>query len=70
MGDTIPPAVELASDAADYNSSASENKIVHPDWSHMLQSYDQDYEAQVVSIENRMQRYHVLSIALATIANL
>jgi hypothetical protein len=69
MDGPVTPAAELASEAAGFNLSTPENKIVHPDWDHMMQSYDQDYEAQVASIEDRMQRYHVLSIGLATPAN-
>jgi hypothetical protein len=69
MGDTITPAFELASEAAGYDSSASENRIAHLDWGHMTQSYDQDYEAQVASIEDRMQRYHVSSTTFATAAD-
>lgn len=69
MGDTITPAVELASEAASYDSSASENRIARPDWIHMTQAYDQDYKAQAASIGDRMQRYHVLSTTFATTAN-
>jgi hypothetical protein len=60
MDGPVTPAAELASEAAGFNLSTPEN---------MMQSYDQDYEAQVASIEDRMQRYHVLSIGLATPAN-
>jgi hypothetical protein len=57
MDATITPAAELASENAAFNLSTSENEIVHPDWSHVIESYDQDYERQVATIQNRMQRY-------------
>lgn len=69
MGDFITPAVELASDADSFNSFTSVNTTVHPDWTQMMQSYDQDYETQVATIKDRMQRYHALSASLATSAN-
>jgi len=69
MDGPVTPAAELASEAAGFNLSTSENKIVHPDWDHMIQSYDQDYEAQIASIEGRMQRYHILSTAFTTLAD-
>jgi hypothetical protein len=68
MDGPVTPAAELASEAASFNLSTSE-KIVHPDWTHMMQSYDQDYEGQVATIEDRMQRYDVLFTALATTAD-
>ena len=62
MDGTITPAAELASEADGFNLSTYENKIVHPDWTKMIQSYDQDYEIQVASLEDRMQRYEVLFV--------
>ncbi|GAB7329191.1 hypothetical protein MBLNU13_g01010t2 [Cladosporium sp. NU13] len=50
------PAAELAFETDGSNPSTSNNKTVHPDWGHIMQSYDQEYKRQVASIEDRMQR--------------
>lgn len=61
MDASITPAAKLAPEAdGGSDLTTSENKIVHPDWSHIMESYDQDYERQVASVEDRMQRYVVL----------
>ena len=57
MDGPVTPAADLASDTDGFNLSISDNKIVHPDWIQMIQSYDQDYETQVATITNSMQRY-------------
>jgi len=59
MDGTITPAAELASEADDSNLFMPENGIVHPDWTRMIKSYDEEYERQVVSVKDRMQRYHL-----------
>ena len=60
MNGTITPAAELASEADGFSLFTSENYIVHPDWTQTMQSYDQEYENQVVSLKDRMQQYDVL----------
>jgi hypothetical protein len=70
MDATITPAAELASETAGFNLFTPEHKIVHPDWTQMMQSYDQDYERQVATIQDLMQRYGVLLVIFATTANL
>lgn len=68
---SITPAAELAPEAdGGSHLTTSENKIVHPDWTHIMESYDRDYERQVASVEDRMQRYVVLSERAITIADL
>jgi archaellum biogenesis protein FlaJ (TadC family) len=57
MDGTITPAAELASEADRSDLFMSENKIVHPDWTQMMESYDRDYKRQVASVNNYMQRY-------------
>ena len=60
MDASITPAAELASEADGFNLSTPGNEIVLPDWTRIMESYDQDYERQVASVEDRMQRYGVL----------
>ena len=62
MDGSITPAAELASEADGFNLSTPGNEIVHPDWTHIMQSYDQDYETQVATITDRLQRYYVLAM--------
>jgi hypothetical protein len=57
---TITPAAELASEADGFNMFMPEDKVVHPDWTQMMASYDQEYERQVASVNDHMQRcYHL-----------
>ena len=60
MDAATTPAAEPASDTDGINPSTSDNKTVHPDWTHIMQSYDQAYRRQVSSVEDLMQRYEVL----------
>jgi len=60
MDGTITPAAELASEADGSNLFMSDNKIVHPDWTQMMESYDRNYKTQVASVNNYMQRYYTL----------
>ena len=60
MDGATTPAAEPASEPDGINPSTSDNKTVHPDWTHRMQSYDQEYKCQSSSIEDLMQRYEVL----------
>lgn len=62
MDATLAPAAEPASETDGINPTTSDNKTVHPDWTHIMQSYDQEYKTQVSSIEGLMQRYDFLSM--------
>lgn len=61
MDGTITPAAELASEADGSSSFMPGNSIARPDWTQMMQSYDQDHERQVMYIKDRMQRYNLSS---------
>ena len=55
------PAAEPASGTDGFNPSTPDSKIVHPDWSPVMQSYHREYERQITSMEDLMQRYAILS---------
>lgn len=61
MDAATTPAAEFASETDGFNPSTSDSKSVHSDWTHIMQSYDQEYEKEIASIEDLMQRYDVLS---------
>ena len=61
MDAATTPAAELASETDGFHPSTSDSKSVHSDWTHIMQSYDQEYEKQIASVEELMQRYDVLS---------
>jgi len=64
MDGATTPAAEPASETDGFNPSTSDNKTVHPDWTHIMQSYDQEYKTQIFSIEDLMQRYDAMSMCV------
>lgn len=57
MDGAITPAAELAFEA---DASNMPSEMAHPDWTQILQSYDQEHAREAASLADHMQRYDAL----------